>query len=156
MIAATYICRFSFHSYCPWWHGLGLAWTLDKSNKKIWFKRFQNTYSNSIWGEWGKEKLIWNPAFISYLLSSSRLLRIRWKNCHRIKYPFRSFEPKFWKLPYLFPVFFSQAQQAHHDGIRGRSFLWLQLYLGLAWTVGCIFFGAVADNRWLQLWSFDT
>ena len=51
-------------------------------------------------------------------------------------------------------VFFSQAQQAHHDGIRGRSFLWLQLYLGLAWTVGCIFFGAVADNRWLHFWSF--
>ena len=55
---------------------------------------------------------------------------------------------------YLTLVFFSQAQQAHHDGIRGRSFLWLQLYLGLAWTVGCIFFGAVADNRWLHFWSF--
>ena len=67
----------------------------------------------------------------------------------------KSFEPNFLKLSYLVP-FFSQAQQAHHDGIRGRSFLWLQLYLGLAWTVGCIFFGAVADNRWLQLWSFGT
>ena len=85
-------------------------------------------------------------------LITSRLLRIRWKQCHRT-YPFRSFEPKFIKSPYPGP-FFLQAQQAHHDGIRGRSFLWLQLYLGLAWTVGCIFFGAVADNRWLQLWSF--
>ena len=39
-----------------------------------------------------------------------------------------------------------QAQQAHDDGIRGRSFLWLQLYMGFAWTLGCIFFGAIAAN----------
>ena len=132
-----------------------MAWTLDKSNQKFWFKRFQNTYIlKQHLGGMGQRKINLKSCFFSYLLSSSRLLKIRWKKCHQIKYPFRSFEPKFWKLLYLFPVFFSQAQQAHHDGIRGRSFLWLQLYLGLAWTVGCIFFGAVADNRWLHFWSF--
>ena len=39
-----------------------------------------------------------------------------------------------------------QAQQAHQDGIRGKPFLWLQLYLGFGWTLGCIFFGLVAAN----------
>ena len=37
-----------------------------------------------------------------------------------------------------------QAQQSHQDGIRGKAFLWLQLHLGLAWCLGCLFFGLMA------------
>ena len=36
-----------------------------------------------------------------------------------------------------------QAQQASQEGIRGKSLLWLQAYLGLAWALGCFIFGAL-------------
>jgi len=38
------------------------------------------------------------------------------------------------------------AQQGYQDGIRGKAFLWLQLHLGLAWCLGCLFFGLMAAS----------
>ena len=34
-----------------------------------------------------------------------------------------------------------QSQQAHSEGIRGKSLLLLHVYLGTAWTIGCCLFG---------------
>ena len=41
-------------------------------------------------------------------------------------------------------MYLLQAQQGYQDGIRGKAFLWLQLHLGLAWCLGCLFFGLMA------------
>ncbi len=45
---------------------------------------------------------------------------------------------------FLFLLAF-QAQQANHDGIKRGALLWLQVYMGLAWALGCILFGGVAS-----------
>ena len=50
--------------------------------------------------------------------------------------------------PYECILLFSfQAQQAIHEGIRGKSLLLLQAYLGIAWVVGCILFGCIVVNN---------
>jgi len=44
------------------------------------------------------------------------------------------------------PIFYL-AQQAIHEGIRGKSLLLLQAYLGIAWVLGCILFGCIVVNN---------
>ena len=48
---------------------------------------------------------------------------------------------------YSMSSLFFQAQQAALEGIKGRSLLLLQAYLGISWVLGCCIFGGVVVNN---------